>query len=67
MGSNDRDEHDRNDEDFSGGSGDGGTLGTPSKDADEAPSSYDQDANEVVSGGGLVGPDEGEPSDKASS
>lgn len=48
-----------------GGSGKGGGMGTPSKDAREAQPSYDQEANEVVSGGGLVGPEDGEPSDAA--
>lgn len=45
-----------------GGSGRGGTLGTPSHDLDEAPPSTDQEANAVVSGGGLVGPEDGDPS-----
>lgn len=48
-----------------GGSGEGGAMGTPTKDAEEAPPSYDQEANEVVSGGGVVGPEDGKPSDAA--
>jgi len=40
------------------GSGRGGALGTPSVTLDEAPPSLDQDANAVVSGGGVVGPDD---------
>lgn len=40
------------------GSGDGGALGTPGHLPDEAPPSTDQEANAVVSGGGLVGPDD---------
>lgn len=36
----------------------GGTLGTPSRLPDEAPPSADQEGNRVVSGGGLVGPDD---------
>ncbi len=40
------------------GSGRGGPLGTPSWGLDEAPPSSDQEANAVVSGGGLVGPRE---------
>ena len=42
------------------GSGRGGALGTPSWTLDEAPPSADQEANAVVSGGGLVGPDDEE-------
>jgi hypothetical protein len=38
------------------GSGRGGPLGTPSHDLAEAPPSYDQEKNEVVSGGGIVDP-----------
>ena len=55
------------------GSGRGGDLGTPSGLPEEAPPSADQEANEVVSGGGLVQPStegpgmvdptEGEPRD----
>lgn len=41
-----------------GGSGRGGTLGTPSQLPDEAPPSADQEGNWVVSGGGLAGPDD---------
>jgi len=40
------------------GSGRGGPLGTPSWLLDEAPPSRSQEANWVVSGGGLVGPDD---------
>lgn len=40
------------------GSGRGGALGTPTLTLDEAPPSLDQEANGVVSGGGLVGPDD---------
>lgn len=43
----------------------GGATGTPSHDADEAPPSLDQEVNRVVSGGGLVGVDDREPSHKA--
>jgi hypothetical protein len=39
------------------GSGRGGDLGTPSALPEEAPPSADQDANEAVSGGGVVQPD----------
>jgi hypothetical protein len=42
------------------GSGRGGALGAPSLSADEAPPSADQEANMVVSGGGLAGPDDGD-------
>jgi hypothetical protein len=42
------------------GSGDGGPLGTPGPLPDEAPPSSDQEANEVVSGGGVIGPDDDE-------
>jgi hypothetical protein len=49
-----------------GGSGRGGAMGAPSFDADLAPSDADQEGNAVVSGGGLVGPeDDEEPSTKA--
>ena len=40
------------------GSGDGGPLGTPSQLPEEAPPSADQEANSVVSGGGVVGPED---------
>ena len=57
-----------------GGSGRGGSMGTPSTDAHLAPPSTDQDENAVVSGGGLVGDEDddpsgndGEPSDAATS
>lgn len=42
------------------GSGDGGPLGTPDFLPDEAPPSAEQEANSVVSGGGVVGPEEDE-------
>lgn len=46
------------------GSGKGGDLGTPSGLPEEAPPSADQEANEAVSGGGMVQPStEGEPKD----
>jgi len=49
------------------GTGDGGSLGAPSDSGGLAPPSYDQEANSVVSGGGLVGPDDDEdPADTAS-
>ena len=55
-----------NDESGAGGSGRGGAMGTPSKDADLAPPGTDQESNAVVSGGGLVGPDdESDPETKA--
>ena len=48
------------------GSGRGGAMGTPSSLPDEAPPSQDQEANAVVSGGGVVGPeDDAGPSDAA--
>lgn len=43
------------------GSGRGGALGTPSFTLDEASPSTDQEANAVVSGGGLVGPTDEAP------
>ena len=49
------------------GSGRGGTLGTPSRLPEEAPPSADQEANAVVSGGGVVGPTDDEPHDAAKS
>jgi len=49
------------------GSGRGGALGTPSRLPEEAPPSSDQEANAVVSGGGLVGPDEDGPREAATS
>lgn len=55
-----RDETDETDEP----TGRGTPMGTPSHDLDEAPPSADQEENEVVSGGGVVG-DEEEPLDKA--
>jgi hypothetical protein len=42
------------------GSGAGGDLGTPSGLNEEAPPSADQEANEAVSGGGMVQPETGE-------
>jgi hypothetical protein len=42
---------------------DRGATGTPSHDLDEAPPSVDQEANRVVSGGGVVGDQHG-PSHK---
>lgn len=46
------------------GSGRGGDLGTPSGLPEEAPPSSEQEANEAVSGGGIVQPStEGEPKD----
>ena len=49
------------------GSGRGGTMGAPSWDASEAAPSTDQEANFVVSGGGVAGPDDGEPNAAATS
>jgi hypothetical protein len=44
--------------------GEGGSLGTPSGLPEEAPPSAEQEANEAVSGGGMVDPStEGEPKD----
>ena len=63
-----KDNVDRDGEEAAGGSGDGGAMGTPSSDLDEAPPGTDQEANDVVSGGGVTGSeDDEEPSDKASS
>ena len=63
-----KDNVDRDGEESAGGSGGGGPTGTPSSDLDEAPPGTDQEANSVVSGGGLIGSeDDEEPSDKASS
>ncbi|MGI8700601.1 MAG: hypothetical protein ACR2JU_05230 [Nocardioidaceae bacterium] len=47
------------------GSGDGGTMGTPSKTGEAAPPSQDQESNAVVSGGGVVGEGDDDPSDAA--
>lgn len=47
------------------GSGRGGTLGTPSQLLDESPPGLDQESNWVVSGGGLVGPDDQRAPDDA--
>jgi hypothetical protein len=46
-------------------SGRGGPLGRPSADLDEAPPSYDQEANRATSGGGMVSRAGGEPAHKA--
>ena len=45
-------------EDATGGSGRGGAMGTPDHSLDEASPGADQEANSVVSGGGLTGPDD---------
>ena len=37
-----------------GGTGDGGTLGTPTSDTKEEPPAADEDSNAVVSGGGVA-------------
>lgn len=50
-----------------GGAGGAGGMGRPSLDPNEAPPDADQEANEVVSGGGVVGPDDGNPSEAAKS
>lgn len=47
------------------GSGRGGALGTPSLSLDEAPPSEDQEANWVVSGGGLAGAEDDTPPSEA--
>ncbi|HUS22261.1 MAG TPA: hypothetical protein VMZ66_09650 [Aeromicrobium sp.] len=53
-------------EDPGTGSGDGDSLGTPSGLPEEAPPGADQEANEAVSGGGMVDPStEGEAKDTA--
>jgi hypothetical protein len=41
-----------------GGTGRGGPLGTPTSIPDEAPPSTQEEGNQVVSGGGLAGPDD---------
>lgn len=52
------------DQDPGTGSGDGGSLGTPSGLPEEAPPGSDQEANEAVSGGGMVNPStEDDPED----
>ena len=51
---------DYGDEASGGGSGDGGSLGTPGSDTAEAPPSSDQDEGMVVSGGGVARPSEDE-------
>ena len=52
------------DADPGAGSGEGGSLGTPSELPEEAPPGTDQEANEAVSGGGMVNPStEGEAED----
>lgn len=43
-----------NDDEQTTGSGRGGPLGVPTKTANAQPPSADQDANAVVSGGGVV-------------
>jgi hypothetical protein len=48
-----------------GGSGDGGPMGTPAPLPDEIPPAAGQEANEVVSGGGVVRPDDEEADDEA--
>jgi hypothetical protein len=53
-------------EDPRAGSGRGGPTGTPTGQPEEAPPDVDQEANSVVSGGGVVGADDGEgPSEAA--
>lgn len=49
------------------GSGRGGAMGTPTGAPEEASPETDQEANRVVSGGGVIGPDEedGEAHDAA--
>ncbi|MGO4258530.1 hypothetical protein [Marmoricola sp. RAF53] len=48
------------------GSGEGGSLGTPTSTANTQPPSADQDANVAVSGGGMVDEDaETDPKDTA--
>lgn len=49
------------------GSGRGGPLGTPTHDPAEAPPAYEQEKNEVISGGGLIDPDDPATEDNASS
>ena len=52
------------DEEPGTGSGDGGSLGAPSGLPDEEPPGAEQEANEAVSGGGMVDPStEGEAKD----
>ncbi len=46
------------DETPTGGTGKGGTTGTPTQDTKEAPPSADQDTNMVVSGGGVADTEE---------
>ncbi|HWJ66525.1 MAG TPA: hypothetical protein VNT31_07605 [Nocardioides sp.] len=46
------------DNDETTGSGRGGPLGTPTSTANAQPPSADQDANEAVSGGGMVDRDD---------
>jgi hypothetical protein len=48
------------------GSGRGGAMGTPDFSADETSPEADQEGNAVVSGGGLVGPeDDDDPKEAA--
>ena len=55
---------DEPDQDPGVGSGDGGDLGTPGGLPKMEPPSAEQDANEAVSGGGMVQPDtEGDAKD----
>lgn len=49
------------DDDDPSGSGDGGTLGTPTSDTKETPTSSDEDENMVVSGGGVARPSDESP------
>ena len=56
---------DQDDEDPGTGSGRGGPLGAPGFLPDEAPPSADQEGNEVVSGGGVVRPDDAGPGDSS--
>ena len=52
------DERDESDQpDPGAGSGEGDSLGTPGGLTEEPPPSIDQEANEAVSGGGMVQPD----------
>lgn len=53
---NREEENESGSQDVGTGSGEGGDLGTPSGLPEEAPPSADQEANEAVSGGGMVDP-----------
>jgi len=56
--------HEPEKQDVGAGSGDGGDLGTPGGLPRTEPPSAEQDANEAVSGGGIVQPStEGEAKD----